>query len=70
MLVVVLSVVLGIIPLLGVAWTIKQGTITSVDGLFTSLILLALSGIFFFNAVMELKRGMKDDDQAPSEKTS
>lgn len=44
MLVVVLSVVLGIIPLLGVAWTIKQGTITSVDGLFTSLILLALSG--------------------------
>lgn len=70
MLVVVLSVVLGIIPLLGVAWTIKQGTITSVDGLFTSLILLALSGIFFFNAVMELKRGMKDDDQARSEKTS
>ena len=70
MLVVVLSVVLGIIPLLGVAWTIKQGTITSVDGLFTSLILLALSGIFFFNAAMELKRGMKDDDQAPSEKTS
>lgn len=70
MLVVVLSVVLGIIPLLGVAWTIKQGTITTVDGLFTSLILLALSGIFFFNAAMELRRGLKDDDNTPSQKTT
>lgn len=70
MVMVVLSVVLGIIPLLGVAWTIKQGTITTVDGLFASLILLALSGIFFLNAGMELWRGLKDEDNARSEKTS
>jgi hypothetical protein len=70
MLVVLLSVVLGIIPLLGVAWTIKQGTITTVDGLFVSLILLALSGIFFFNAAMELRRGLKDEEPTASRKTS
>ena len=70
MLMVVLSVVLGIIPLLGVAWTIKQGTITTVDGLFVSLILLALAAIFFFNAFMEVRRGLKDDDSTASQKMS
>ena len=50
-----LSIVLGIIPLLGIAWTIINGTITTVDGLFLSLILLALSGVFFLNVVLELR---------------
>ena len=48
------SIVMGIIPLLGIAWTIATGTITTVDGLFMSLILLTLSGVFFLNAYWEL----------------
>jgi hypothetical protein len=63
MFVVVLSIVLGIIPLLGIAWTIMNGSITTVDGLFLSLILLALSGIFFLNAFLELRRGLKDTSE-------
>ncbi len=66
MLVVLLSVVLGIIPLLGIVWTILNGAIFTVDGLFLTLILLALSGIFFLNAAMELRRGLKDDAQPSS----
>ena len=50
-----ISIVMGIIPLLGIAWTIVTGTITSVDGLFMSLILLTLSGVFFLNAYWELR---------------
>jgi len=54
----VISIVLGIIPLLGIVWTIITGTITTVDGLFMSLIMLALSGMFFLNVYWELdKRG-------------
>jgi len=67
MFVVVLSIVLGIIPLLGIAWTIMNGSITTVDGLFLSLILLALSGIFFLNGFLELRRGLRD---IPEQKTS
>jgi hypothetical protein len=67
MFVFVLSIVLGIIPLLGIAWTVLTGSITTVDGLFLSLILLALSGIFFLNAALELRRGLKD---TPEEKAS
>lgn len=67
MFVVVLSIVLGIIPLLGIVWTVSNGSITTVDGLFLSLILLALSAIFFLNAFMELRRGLKD---TPQQKTS
>jgi hypothetical protein len=52
----VLSVVLGLVPLAGIAWTIQNGMITTVDGLFMSIILLALSGILFLNAFMEAHR--------------
>jgi len=51
----VISIMLGIIPLVGIAWTIATGTITTVDGLFMSLILLTLSGVFFLNACWELR---------------
>jgi len=65
MVVVLLSILLGIIPLLGIAWIFVSHTLTTVDGLFMSLILLALSGIFFFNALLEFRRGLKDDDSTP-----
>jgi hypothetical protein len=50
-----LSLVLGILPLLGVVWTLMNGMITTVDGLFMSLILLTLSGIFMLNAYWEMR---------------
>jgi len=57
----VLSLVLGILPLLGVAWIFVNGMITlsppsaTVDGLFMSLILLTLSGTFWLNAYWEMR---------------
>jgi hypothetical protein len=51
-----LSIVLGIVPLLGIAWTVMNGTVATVDGLFLSLILLSLSGILFLNASLELRK--------------
>ena|SRR5215471_11702231 len=50
-----ISIVMGIVPLFGIAWTIVTGTIMTQDGLFVSLILLMLSGVFFLNAYWELR---------------
>lgn len=49
----VFSLVLGIVPLLGIAWIVVSGTAETVDGLFLALILLALSGILLLNAAWE-----------------
>ena len=51
-----LSVVLGLVPLAGIAWMVQNGMMTTVDGLFMSLILLALSGILFLNVFMEVRK--------------
>ena len=51
----ILSLVLGVLPLVGVAWTLLNGMITTVDGLFMSLILLTLSAIFLLNAYWEMR---------------
>ncbi len=64
---VLVSALLGLIPLAGIGWSIMNGTITTVDGLFLSLILAAISGIFFLNVFLELRRGLKDEE--PAEKT-
>lgn len=54
-----ISIVLGLIPLAGIGWIIATRTITTVEGMFMSLILLTLSGIFFLNAFLELReRGL------------
>ena len=54
-----ISLLLGLIPLAGIAWYVATGTITTVDGLFGCLILLSLSGIFFLNVFWELReRGL------------
>jgi hypothetical protein len=50
-----LSLVLGILPLLGVVWTLVDVKVTTVDGLFMSLILLTLSGVFMLNAYWEMR---------------
>jgi len=51
----VISIVLGIAPLFGIAWTFTTGTLKTQDGLFMSLILLTLSAVFFLNAYWELR---------------
>jgi hypothetical protein len=57
----VLSLVLGIVPLVGVVWIFVSGMITispfsaTVDGLFATLILLALSLCFLLNAYWEVR---------------
>ncbi|HZC24054.1 MAG TPA: hypothetical protein VE866_11995 [Candidatus Binatia bacterium] len=60
-LILVLSLVLGIVPLIGVVWIFVSGMITlsplscTVDGLFTTLILLTLSACFLLNAFWEAR---------------
>jgi hypothetical protein len=57
----VLSLVLGLLPLVGVVWIFVSGMITlsplsaTVDGLFMTLILLTLSGTFWLNAYWEMR---------------
>jgi hypothetical protein len=51
----ILSLVLAILPLLGIVWTLVNGLITTVDGLFLTLILLTLSGVFMLNAYWEMR---------------
>jgi len=63
----VLSLILGILPLAGVAWILASGMITlwppsaTVDGLFMSLILLTLSLCFLLNAYWEFRDSHKKE---------
>jgi hypothetical protein len=75
----VLSLVLGIIPLIGVVWIFASGMITlsppsaTVDGLFMTLILLTLSACFLLNAYWEFRDRNKPKGPAaktPQAKTS
>ena len=75
LMILVLSLVLGLVPLLGVVWVFVSGMITlspfsaTVDGLFMTLILLTLSGCFLLNAYWEMRdRGMlgKKKETAPT----
>ena len=71
----VLSLVLGVLPLAGVGWILASGMITlwppsaTVDGLFMSLILLTLSACFLLNAYWEMRdHGMLGKKEAPPAK--
>ncbi len=50
-----ISILLGLIPLAGIGWIIYTGTLTTVDGLFEILIMLSISGVFFLNVFWELR---------------
>jgi hypothetical protein len=54
--VLIASLVLAIVPVLGIAYIVAQGSFDTVDNLFYVLILLAMSGIFAANAMVELRR--------------
>jgi hypothetical protein len=67
----VLSLLLGVLPLAGVGWILASGMITlwppsaTVDGLFMSLILLTLSACFLLNAYWEMRdQGMLGKKEA------
>ena len=70
------SLVLAVIPLLGVVWLFTSGMISvwpptaTVDGLFMSLILLTLSACFLLNAYWEARDhgllGKKKEAPAPA----
>ena len=63
-----LSLLLGVLPLLGVVWVLMNGMITTVDGLFMSLILLTLSGVFMLNVFWEMRDLGFIKKKAPPEK--
>ena len=67
LLMLLLSLLLGLLSLAGVVWIIIVGSLLSVDGLFMSLILLTLAGVFFLNVVLELRdsRSAGKDKNAP-----
>jgi uncharacterized membrane protein len=67
-----ISLVLVVLPLAGIVWTLTNGFITTVDGLFLTLILLTLAGVFTLNAYWEMRDlGMlpKKKAAAPAVKT-
>jgi hypothetical protein len=66
----VLSIIFGVLPLAGIAWTLSTGTASTVDGLFMVLILLALSGILFLNAYWQYKWMRKKAAAQQAQKTS
>jgi hypothetical protein len=51
------SLVLALIPLLGIVYIVFFGSPFTVDGLFMSLILLSISGIVGLNVLIELRKG-------------
>ena len=54
-----ISIFFCVAPLAGITWILVAGSITTVDGLFMSLILLSLAGVFFLNTFWEARdRGL------------
>ncbi len=62
---VLLSLILGVTPLLGIGWIAQNGSFTTVDGLFTTFILLTLSAILFLNAFLDLRKRLQSRSRAP-----
>jgi hypothetical protein len=50
---IVLAVILGMLPIAGVAWILREHELLTVDGLFFCLILLTMAGIFFLSAAWD-----------------
>ena len=70
LLMLLLSLMLGLLSLAGIVWIIILGSLLSVDGLFMSLILLTLAGIFFLNVFLECRdHGLIGKSKAASSKS-
>ncbi len=57
--VLIISGILGLLPLLGIGYIVMNSNGITVGALFTSLILLTMSGIFFLNIALELLQRRK-----------
>jgi hypothetical protein len=66
----VLSLIVGLVPLAGIARIVMNGSITTVDGLFMSIIMLALSGILFLNVYLEARKKFILKKAPQAQKTS
>ena len=65
-----ISILMGLIPLAGIAWILTAKSVTTVDGLFMSLILLTISAVFFLNVLLELRsRGILGKKKASPSKS-
>ena len=62
----IISLVLALLPLFGVVWLALHGSLTTVDGLFMSLILLAISGTLGTTALFDLKKRLSGATPAGS----
>jgi hypothetical protein len=62
--VLVSSLILALLPLLGVVWMALHGALTTVDGLFMSLILLAISGTVGTPALFDIKKRLSGEAPA------
>jgi hypothetical protein len=51
------SLFFALLPLLGILYIVIFSSLTTVDGLFMSLILLSISGILGLNLMIELRKG-------------
>jgi hypothetical protein len=51
------SLFFALLPLLGILYIVIFSSVTTVDGLFMSLILLSISGILGLNLLIELRKG-------------
>ena len=56
--------------LIDVSHTVENGMITTVDGLFMSIIMLALSGILFLNVYLEARKKFAVKKAPPARKSS
>ena len=65
-----ISVLLALIPLLGIAWIVVYSSVTTVDGLFMSLILLTMSGIVGLNVLIELRKKRSGTQSSSTSTTS
>ena len=69
LLMLLLSLLLGLLSLAGIVWIIMVGALLNVDGLFMSLILLTLAGVFFLNVFLECRDcGFLGKDKGASSK--
>lgn len=66
MLLVLLSGVLAVVPLLGIAYLWYVDPSLTVDKLFMTLIALTISGVFGLNALLEMKRVVKGEEEEPA----
>ena len=66
----IIYLALALVPLLGIVWIFAQASITTVDGLFMSLICLSISGILAANAFFEYRKyGLKPARYRPRPRT-